>query len=63
MNNLFSENIEGTAVDKSGSLYVINYKKGTIGLVNLDDSANCYCEDFCYLCCLGFIKSLHLQKK
>lgn len=41
--NIFSGNIEGPAVDKSGNLYVVNYQKdGTIGLVKLDGSAELF---------------------
>lgn len=41
--NIFSGNIEGPAVDKSGNLYVVNYQKdGTIGLVKPDGSAELF---------------------
>ena len=41
--NLFSANIEGPAVDKSGNLYVVNFQKdGTIGLVKPDGSAELF---------------------
>ena len=37
--NLFSNNIEGPAVDQNGKLFVVNFQKdGTIGLVNPDGS-------------------------
>lgn len=38
--NLFSENIEGPAFDKDGTLYVVNFgEDGTVGLVTADGSA------------------------
>lgn len=41
--NLFSNNIEGPAVDKDGKLFVVNYQKdGTIGLVNPDGTVELY---------------------
>ena len=41
--NLFSENIEGPNVDKSGNLYVVNFQKdGTIGLVHPDGSVELF---------------------
>ncbi len=40
---LFSENIEGPAVDKDGNLFVVNYQKdGTIGKVNPDGTVELY---------------------
>ena len=41
--NLFTNNIEGPAFDKSGNLYVVNYQKdGTIGIVKPDGSAELF---------------------
>src|SRR6185295_8034157 len=41
--NLFSENIEGPNVDKSGNLYVVNFQKdGTIGLVHPDGTVELF---------------------
>lgn len=41
--NLFTNNIEGPAFDKSGNLYVVNYQKdGTIGLVKPDGSVELF---------------------
>jgi sugar lactone lactonase YvrE len=41
--NLFSNNIEGPAVDKEGRLFVVNYQKdGTIGLVNPDGTVELF---------------------
>lgn len=41
--NLFTNNIEGPAVDKDGKLFVVNYQKdGTIGLVNPDGTVELY---------------------
>lgn len=41
--NLFSNNIEGPAVDKEGKLFVVNYQKdGTIGLVNPDGTVELF---------------------
>lgn len=41
--NLFSENIEGPNVDKSGNLFVVNYQKdGTIGQVRPDGSVTLF---------------------
>lgn len=41
--NLFSNNIEGPAVDKDGKLFVVNYQQdGTIGLVNPDGTVELY---------------------
>lgn len=43
--NLFSENIEGPAFDKSGNLYVVNFQRdGTIGKVNADGSCELFVE-------------------
>ena len=41
--NLFSRNIEGPAIDKTGQLYVVNFATdGTIGKVNKDGSCELY---------------------
>ena len=41
--NLFTNNIEGPAFDKSGDLYVVNFQKdGTIGLVKPDGSVELF---------------------
>ena len=41
--NLFSQNIEGPAVDKKGQLFVVNFRKdGTIGKVNKDGNCELY---------------------
>ncbi len=41
--NLFSENIEGPAFDKSGQLYVVNFRHdGTIGKVNPDGACSLF---------------------
>jgi len=41
--NLFTNNIEGPAFDKSGNLYVVNYQKdGTIGMVKPDGSVQLF---------------------
>jgi gluconolactonase len=41
--NLFTNNIEGPAFDKSGNLYVVNFQKdGTIGLVKEDGSVELF---------------------
>ncbi len=41
--NLFSSNIEGPAVDRSGRLFVVNYEKdGTIGLVHPNGSVELF---------------------
>ena len=41
--NIFSRNIEGPAVDRTGKLYVVNYEKdGTIGLVHPDGKAELF---------------------
>ena len=40
---IFTENIEGPAVDKDGNLYVVNYQKdGTIGLVKPDGAVELF---------------------
>jgi sugar lactone lactonase YvrE len=41
--NVFSKNIEGPAVDKSGRLFVVNYQRdGTIGLVHPDGKVDLF---------------------
>lgn len=41
--NLFSQNIEGPAFDKSGTLYVVNFQtNGTVGRVNMDGSVKLF---------------------
>jgi sugar lactone lactonase YvrE len=41
--NLFTNNIEGPAFDKSGNLYVVNFQKdGTIGLVKQDGAVELF---------------------
>ncbi len=43
--NIFSKNIEGPAVDKEGTLFVVNYQKdGTIGKVNKNGSVEVFVE-------------------
>jgi len=43
--NLFSQNIEGPAVDKDGNLFVVNYlKDGTIGQVKEDGNCELFVE-------------------